>query len=75
MAGRRRLLHLFAESRPRISVFLTRYRQRLSADQISAAEAFLKLPERGFLARRLDIVRNGLYFVAPLRNAGLIALI
>jgi hypothetical protein len=73
--ARRRVQRVFQESRPRVAAFLSRYRDRLTADQISAAEAFLGLADRGFLARRLDIIRHGLFFVVPLRNAGLLALI
>jgi len=74
-AARGRLARLFDEGRARVALFLEIYRGRLTPSQIAAAEAFLALPERGFLARRLDILRHGLFFGAPIRNAGLLALI
>jgi hypothetical protein len=75
LAGRRRLQQLFSEGRPRVAAFLRRYGDRLRPDQKAAAEAYVRLLERGFLARRMDVVRHGLYFAAPLRNAGLLALL
>ena len=73
--ARRRLARVFEESRPRIAMFLQLYRHRLPRVYIAAAEAFLTLPDRNFLDRRLDIVHHGLFFGANLRNAGLLALI
>lgn len=66
----------FIEERgPRVSAFLERYRDRLSPDQIRAAEALLGLLRRNPLSRRIEIVRHGLFFGAPMKNVGLIALI
>jgi glycosyltransferase involved in cell wall biosynthesis len=73
--ARRRLAALFAESRPRVSVFLERFHDRLTADQVAAAEAFLQLPEMGALERRRAILRHRLLFTSPVRNLGLLALI
>ena len=72
---RRRVAQLLEESRPRVVKFLELYGGRMSADQIAAAQAFLHLPERGFLGRRLDILRHGLVFSGALRTLGLLVFV
>jgi glycosyltransferase involved in cell wall biosynthesis len=72
---RRRLARILEESRPQVAKLLDVYRERLSRDQIAAAEAFLHLGDRSFLSRRLDILRYGLVFSGGLRTLGLLVLI
>jgi hypothetical protein len=74
-AAKRKLDYLFSESRRRVKMFLDCYGDRLSSDNIAAAEAFLNLPRRGFFERRIDIFRYGLFFGSRRRNAGLLALL
>ena len=74
-AMRERLHALLEDSQPRVAVFLDRYRDRLRPDQIAAAEGFLTLTRQGFLGRRWRILRRRLFFVSPLRTAGMLALI
>ena len=71
--ARQRLLQLFSESRPRVQLFLERYRDKLQAFDVATAEAFLRLPQRTLVGRRLDIFRYGLFFGANVRNIGLLA--
>ncbi len=74
-APRQRLGRIFEKSRPQVAKLLVLYRERLAPAQIAAAEAFLRLPERSFLARRLDILRHGLFFSGGVRTAGLFVFI
>jgi glycosyltransferase involved in cell wall biosynthesis len=74
-AARPRLRRALTESRERVSVFLDRYGDQLQTEQLAATKAFLDLPERGFLHRRLDILRRGFLFGSLIRNAGLLALV
>ena len=73
--ARRRLAELLEESRPRVLAFLDRYRERLAPDQIAAATAFLHLPKRRFLQKRVDILRHRLFFSGLPRTLGLLLLI
>jgi glycosyltransferase involved in cell wall biosynthesis len=72
---RRRVYQLLADGRPRVEKFLQVYRERMSPAQIAAAEAFLRLPERGFLSRRLDILRHSLFFSGLARTVGILLLV
>lgn len=74
-AMRRRLVRLFEESRPRVRLFLDRYRCRLSTDQIATIEVFLNLSQLGFLARRRAVLQNGLLFTSWSRTLGLLLLL
>ena len=74
-APRRRLARILEQSRPQVVRLLDLYRERLAPDQIAAADAFLDLPERSFLGRRLDIVRHGLVFSGSLRTLGMFVFI
>jgi len=71
----RRLAKLLESSRPRVRLFLERYRDRLKADQIAAIEAFLDLPALGLLARRRAVLQHRLFFTSRLRTAGLLLLV
>jgi glycosyltransferase involved in cell wall biosynthesis len=72
---RRRLSRLFEGSRPRTQQFLSRYRNRLTRDQVAALEAFLDLPTLGFWARRRALLQHRLFFTSRLRTAGLLLLL
>ncbi len=61
--------------RPRIRLFLERYRNRLSSQQIETCESFINFPALGPLARRAAILRHGLLYSSRLRNLGLLALV
>ena len=73
-AAREKLDKLFSENRIRVQLFVDRYGDRLKAQDLAAAKAFLHLPDRPKLARRLDIIRHGLLFSSRRRNLGLLAL-
>jgi len=70
-----RLARLLESSRPRVRLFLERYRGRLKADQIAAIEAFLDLPTLGLLARRRAVLQHRLFFTSRLRTGGLLLLV
>ena len=74
-AARRRLMSVLEASRPRVTLYLERYRDRLQPEQIAAAEAFLHLSQYGLLSRRWKIIRHGLFFGSRTRNVALLALI
>ena len=71
-AARDRLAQILEQSRPRVAIFLERYRERMEPSQIAAAEAFLALPRLSFWRRGLEILRRGLVFTGPLRTLGLL---
>jgi hypothetical protein len=50
-----------------------RYRDCLKRPDIAALEALGKLPSLGLVERRLAVLRHGLWFASPLKNAGLLA--
>jgi len=68
---RRHLASLLQASRPRVRVFLSRYRDHLTPSQIASLEAFLRLPELGFFQRRLAVLQHHLFFTSWSRTAGL----
>ena len=70
-----RLAKLLEENRPRVRLFLGRYRDRLQRDQIAAIEAFLMLPSIGFVERRRAVLRHRLFFTSRTRTAGLLLLL
>jgi glycosyltransferase involved in cell wall biosynthesis len=72
---RRRLAQLLEEGRLRVLKFLEVYGGQMSPHQIAAAEAFLHLHERGFVGRRVDILRYGLSFSGLPRTLGLLLLV
>jgi glycosyltransferase involved in cell wall biosynthesis len=74
-AARKRLGTLFEESRLRMGFFVDRYRDQLDAADLAVATAFLRLPQRALLAKRLDIIRYGLLFGSKRRNLGMLTLI
>ncbi len=74
-AARQRLGALFDESRLRIESFVDRYGAKLDPADLRVAKAFLHLPRRTLLEKRLDIIRYGLLFGSKRRNIGMLALI
>ena len=74
-ATRRRLAILLEEYRPRTRLFLERYGSEMPPTAVAAARALLLLPERGYVARRIDLIRHRLFFSSPVRIVGLLALI
>jgi len=74
-AARERLGALFDESRLRMASFLDRYGDKLDANDFAVANAFLQLPHRNIIAKRLDILRYGLLFGSKRRNIGMLTLI
>ena len=55
--------------------FVMRYRDRLKRPDVAALEALGELPSLGLVERRLAVLRHGLWFASPLKNAGLLALL
>jgi len=74
-APRRRLEKLVAQSATQARSFVARYRDSLKRPDIAALEALGKLPSLGLVERRLAVLRHGLWFASPLKNAGLLALL
>ena len=74
-APRRRLEKLVVQAATQARSFVARYRDRLRGSDIAALEALGELPSLGSLERRLAVLRYGLWFASPLKNAGLLALL
>ncbi len=74
-AARKRTEKLIAQAALQARVFVARYRGRLDLRSLAALEALAALPQQGALARRLSVLRHGLWFGSPLKNLGLIALV
>ncbi len=72
---RRRVARLLENSRPRLRLFLARYRRRLSPRQVADIEAFLALPTLGFFARRRAVLQHRLFFTSWSRTAGMLLLL
>jgi glycosyltransferase involved in cell wall biosynthesis len=73
--ARERLRNLLGAGRPRVQVFLTRYRERMHPRQIAAAEAFLALDTMGPIRRRWAVLRHRLLFTSWWRNLGMLVLL
>ena len=74
-APRRRLEKLVAQAATQARSFVARYGDSLKRPDIAALEALGKLPSLGLVERRLAVLRYGLWFASPLKNAGLLALL
>jgi len=72
--ARRRLHALVGVCAQQAAVFERRHAERLTPEQRTSLRAMASLAERGFFARRAAIVREGLWFASPIKNAGLLAL-
>jgi len=75
LAPRRRLEGLLVQAAAQARLFLSRYRNCLQNSEIAALEALAGLPSLGLAGRRLAVLRHGLWFGSPLKNAGLLALL
>jgi glycosyltransferase involved in cell wall biosynthesis len=75
LAPRRRLEKLLAQAATQARSFVSRYREGLKRPDIAALEALGRLPSLGMAERRLAVLRHGLWFASPLKNAGLMALL
>ena len=71
---RRRLTRLLSQIRPRVATFLELHREQMQPGHLAAAEALLRLPQRGFVDRRVDILRHKLLFTSRLRNCAWLTL-
>jgi glycosyltransferase involved in cell wall biosynthesis len=71
----RRVAKLVAQAATQARSFVLRYRDSLTRPDIAALEALGKLPSLGLVERRLAVMRHGLWFASPLKNAGLLALL
>jgi hypothetical protein len=74
-APRARLAHVVGQASRQAAAFEERFRSRLGEDDVAAMQSLAGLAEMGALTRRAEIVRHGLWFASPLKNAGLLALI
>ena len=74
-APRERLRKVVAEAARQAGSFVARYGTRLKRPDIAALEALAQLPSLGSVERRLAVLRHGLWFASPLKNAGLLALL
>lgn len=74
-APRQRLAGLVVQAALQARSFVKRYGGGLKRRDIAALEALGQLPSLGFAGRRLAVIRHGLWFASPLKNAGLLALL
>jgi hypothetical protein len=70
-----RLAKVLGQAAAQAALFVERYRQSLPGNQRAALEALAALPSRGPVARRLGVLRHGLWFGSPLKNAAMLALV
>jgi len=73
-APRRRVKRLLCQFAPQAEAFAVRFRDRLRGEDVAALEAAACLPRLGAFTRRWAVVRHGLWFASPLKNAGLMLL-
>jgi hypothetical protein len=73
-AARKRTEKLIAQAALQARAFVERYRCRLDSRNLAALEALASLPQQKPFARRLLVLRHGLWFGSPLKNLGLITL-
>jgi glycosyltransferase involved in cell wall biosynthesis len=72
---RRRLQKLIVQTAAQSRAFVERYRNRLPPRDAAALDSLANLPNCGPLARRVALVRHGLWFSSPVKNLGLLALL
>ena len=73
-APRRRVERLVRQWAPQAQAFADRFRDRLGREDIAALEAAARMPEAGAVVRRWKVIRHGLWFASPVKNAGLMLL-
>ena len=61
---------VFARLRRQAQAFLERYRVDLDDSTREMVAAFSHLGQRGFVSRRIDIIRHGFFYVGFVRNVG-----
>jgi hypothetical protein len=74
-APRRRVRKLLGQASRQAASFVARYRVHLQRQDLAALESLAELASLGALGRRAAVVRHGLWFGSPAKNAGLLALI
>ncbi len=74
-APRRRLRNVLTQAVTQAGAFLGQYRGRLARRDEAALDALAGLLSAGPLAARAAILRHGLWFGSPVKNAGMLALL
>jgi hypothetical protein len=74
-APRRRLRQVLAQSAGQAGAFVAQYRGRLAPADAAALDALAGLLGANPLAARAAVLRHGLWFGSPVKNAGLLALL
>jgi hypothetical protein len=60
---------------PQAAAFYRLYHDRLAGPDARAVKALGELPARGWLGRRLTVIRHGLWYASPVKNIGLMILL
>ena len=71
-SARKKLDRLMDQFAPQAGAFAERFHCELSASDLAALKAASRLPYVGGIQRRWSVVRHGLWFGSPIKNAGLI---
>jgi glycosyltransferase involved in cell wall biosynthesis len=75
-APRRRLRQLlFSQAAPQAAAFADRFGDRLAPGDAAALRALGRLRSLGPLERRRALIRHGLWYTSPLKNAALLAMV
>jgi glycosyltransferase involved in cell wall biosynthesis len=74
-APRRRVQKLLRQASRQAASFVARYRAQLERRDLAALESLAELASLSLLGRRAAVLRHGLWFASPVKNAGLLALI
>jgi len=74
-APRRRLEKVLLPASAQAGAFVTRYGGRLKGREFAAIERLAELPVLGPFKRRLAVLRYGLWFSSPLKNAAMLVLL
>ena len=71
-SARKKLDRLIHQIAPQSGAFAKRFHRELSPSDLAALKAASRLPHVGGIRRRWSVVRHGLWFGSPIKNAGLI---
>lgn len=71
-SARKKLDRLIGQIAPQAGAFAERFHHELPASDLAALNAASRLPYDGGIQRRWSVVRHGLWFGSPIKNAGLI---
>jgi len=74
-APRRRLEKVLFPAITQAAAFLRRYRDRLNGRDVAALKGLAELGNHGPISKRLTLLRHGLWFASPWKNAGMLALV